>query len=322
MGDAETLASVNALSSQVRPRDPPAAVAEGARIADRYRVVALLGRGGYGEVYRVADELDGGRPLALKLYRVGAAPPEALDALRGEFSLLASLHHPHRARVHDFGQVGELAFFTQELVEGVPAHHAGLDLGSERLVRLVAQLARALDYLHGRDLLHGDIKPSNVLIDVEREHLTLLDFGIARSFGRVGEQVAGTFGYLAPELLLGGSVDGRADLYAVGALLYRLASGRVPFHGTPSEIVTAQLEGPPPPLPASMPPALARIVERLLALDPAARFASAAELVQELSRATGVVISGDVSLTSFVLGARSVGLDPERARLVELLEAR
>lgn len=319
----DTIATVISPDSRelVLPAPAELSLDPGARVGERYVITELLGRGGFGEVYRVLDEAEARRPLALKLHRFKGRSPEALEALRGEFSLLASLRHPHLAVVHDFGQIGdEVAFFTQDLVAGVPLHRAGLPLTSERTIRLVGQLARALDYLHSRGVLHGDVKPSNVLVDLARDHVTLLDFGIARAFGTPERgRVAGTFGYLAPEVFGGESLDGRVDLYALGVTLYRLAVGHPPFRGAPTEIVRAQLVEGAPPLPeGALPPPLTRLVERLLCVDPAGRPASAAELLAELAEASGVSLPHDTSdsLASFVLSARAIGLDAPRDALV------
>ena len=305
------------------PTLEPIQLAAGERIADRYLVEQLLGRGGFGEVYSVLDETSSGRRVALKLQRLWGVEDVVLDSLRAEFALLASLHHPHLARVYDFGWVGnQVAFFTQDLVRGVTLDRLQMDLRSRRAVELLAQLGRALAYLHSHGVLHRDIKPSNVLVDESRDHLVLLDFGIARAFDALeGPRMAGTSGYLAPEAFLGGTLDGRTDLYALGATLYRLAVGRKPFVGSMSEIMRQQVTGPEPQVPPGvLPPELAGIVERLLRREPADRYASAVEFLAALSAATGIALPAetDETLASYVLSAPAVGTEAEQARLLEL----
>ena len=299
----------------------PPRLSEGEHIAGRYRVRALLGTGGYGEVYRVFDDVDG-RDRALKLHRLGAHHELARESLKGEFTLLASLAHPNLATVHDFGWVGsEVAFFTQDLVPGLRLDRAGLALGSARTLAVLAQLCRALDYLHSRGILHRDVKPSNILVDPQSQHVTLLDFGVAQAFRTEDGTIAGTFGYVAPEAITGGVLDGRADLYAVGVILFQLATGRRPFAGSVTQIVHDQLLDSPPRIdPRVHGQPLADLVARLLDKDPGKRPASAGELLVALRSATGGDVELDTpdTLSSYVLSARCVGRDAE----IELLSSR
>lgn len=287
----------------------------GERIANRYIVEDLLGRGAFGEVYRVRDTQTG-RERALKLQRASQQTEEA--ALTAEFALLASLSHPNLAAVHDFGWVGDdVSFFTQDLVVGTRPDRTEIALGSERGVRLVAQLCRALDYLHARGVLHRDVKASNVLVDLSRDHVTLLDFGVARPFTELHEgMTAGTIAYIAPEAIQGVALDGRADLYSLGVLLYLLATGTRPFRGTPTEVCGQHLHQPPPPM-TDVPPPLASVIERLLAKSPADRPANGAEVIDLLARATNVALEAETEETraSYVLSARLVG----RERSLETL---
>lgn len=289
---------------------------EGERIAGRYRVVSLLGRGGFGEVYGVVDQQAGDAPRALKLYRLGDARSRALQALKGEFELLGTLSHPNLARVHDFGYVGEsVAYFTQDLVPSATRFHHAVQAGKLRhpkTLDLLMQLCRALDYLHDRAILHGDIKPSNVLVDAETNELTLLDFGIARAFGpSEGSNIIGTYAYLAPEIVAGRPFDARADLYALGVILYRIVAGRLPFERKGVEVLRQQIEQDVPPLPESVPEETRALIERLLAKSPDDRFASAAELLEVLGRTYGVDVASrsKAALISYVRAPRLLGCD-------------
>lgn len=299
----------------------PALLAPGAWVAGRYRVGALLGRGGHGEVYRVADRRRDDLEVALKLHRRRALSRGALESLRAEFALLASLSHPNLAAVHDFAYVeGEYAFFTQTLIGGVPLSRTRLDPLEPRGVRLLAQLCRALDYLHARGIVHGDVKPGNVLVDVERERLTLLDFGVARALGgSTRDQIVGSPPYMAPELVTGGVADARTDLYAVGITLYQLVSGRVPFRGTSTEIMMAHCDRELPSLPGSVPIPLQALIARLTSKDPEDRPATASELLTDLSRIARVSVAVDTNetLASHVLSARFVGRERELRWLTE-----
>lgn len=322
--DADAETRIDSRPSTSTVADAPPALVElerGELIAARYVVDALLGRGGFGEVYRVHDLRRSRAPVALKLHRLRASRELPTVSLAGEFALLASLVHPHLAKVYDFGHVGDdAAFFTQSIVKGVPIDRSGLRLEGEQSLALIAQLCRALDYLHARGILHRDIKPSNVLVDVAGGRLTLLDFGVARAFGPVREQVlVGTFAYLAPEAITGSAVDARVDLYALGVMLYKLLAGYVPFRGTPTDVLAGHLQQPAPPLPeGAASPALSDVVMRLLQKEPGDRPASALEALELIARAAGVTmeLQTSESLAGFVLSPRLVGRANERARLV------
>jgi tetratricopeptide (TPR) repeat protein len=305
------------------PTDDERVFADGDRVVGRYRVEALLGQGGFGQVYQVADELGDGRPLALKLARLHDAGSRALGSLKSEFALLASLEHPNLAQVLDFGHVAaHTAYFTQCLAPGVPLSRTGLRPDDPAAVAIWTQLCRALEYLHGKGILHRDIKPSNILVDVAAGHLTLLDFGVSRALGAGDDRLlAGTFSYMPPEAISGAPLDARSDLYSLGVTLYRQLVGRVPFEGTHSQILSAHVAAVPdlPPL-STQNQGVAAVVHRLLAKDPGARFATAAEVAKALARANGVELEAEASesLASYVLSARFVGHDALVERLLAL----
>ncbi len=297
--------------------------ADGDRIVGRYRVEGLLGQGGMGQVYQVVDEHADGRTLALKLAHLSAGGSRAIEILKGEFALLASLVHPNLAEVRDFGHVrSDVAYFTQRLVSGVPLSQTGLRPDDPDAVPIWAQLCRALEYLHGKGILHRDIKPSNILVDLDARHLTLLDFGVSRVLGsREDRLLVGTFAYMPPEAIAGGPVDARSDLYSLGITLYRQLTGRVPFEGTHSQVLAAHM-GQAPALPRGETgkPEVAAVVERLLDKEPGARYASAAEVAHALARANGVALDAEpaASLAGYVLSGRFVGHEALHARLLEL----
>src|SRR5262245_44818203 len=226
-------------SSMVRRREEHMSVSADPRIGSDflgYRIEALLGRGGMSVVYRARHTaLD--RNVALKLL----APELAEDArfrerfLR-ESKLAASLDHPSIVPVYDAGEVEGQLYIAMRYVEGSDLGQLLREEGAlepRRALLLVGQLADALDFAHGRGLVHRDVKPSNALLDL-REHAYLADFGLTktasdRSAAAVTGRIVGTVDYAAPEQIEGRPVDGRADVYSIGCLLYECLVGVVPF---------------------------------------------------------------------------------------------
>ena len=201
-----------------------------------YRIESLVGRGGMGVVYRAYD-VRLKRSVALKL-----VAPELSEDVRfrerflTESELAASLEHPNVVPIHDAGEVERQLFIAMRHVEGTDLKSLLREEGvlePKRALALLAQVADALDAAHKRGLVHRDVKPSNVLLD-SQEHVYLADFGLSRRLkdegipGGEGFSL-GTPAYVAPEQIDGGEVDGRADLYSLGCLLYECLTGEAPF---------------------------------------------------------------------------------------------
>jgi YVTN family beta-propeller protein len=255
-----------------------------------YRIEAVAGQGGMGVVYK-AIQLDLQRPVALKLI----APSLLSDAnfrerFKREAQLAASIDHPNVIPVHEAGEIDGSLFLAMRYVEGTDLA-ALIDRDSalepRRAVRIAAQAAAALDAAHRRGLVHRDVKPANVLIDGDDEHVYLTDFGLTKHategapLTKTGMFV-GTLDYCAPEQIRGERSDHRADVYALGCLLFHSLTGRPPFERD-SEVAKmyAHLNDAPP-APSDVAPAVPRaldaVVASAMAKDPAGRFASAGEL--------------------------------------------
>ena len=259
-----------------------------------YRLEALVGRGGMSAVYR-AEDLRLGRGVALKFM----APELAEDArfrerFLAESRLAASIDHAGIVPIFEAGEVDGLLYIAMRYVAGADLRallQRDAPLAADRAVALVAQLAGALDAAHAHGLVHRDVKPSNALVAVESgvEHVYLADFGLTKhTTSRGGPtatgQMVGTVDYVAPEQIRGGEVDGRADLYALGCVLFECLTGEVPFPGG-SEVATiyAHLEEEPPrpsARRAGVPAALDAVVIRAMAKDPGRRWQSGAELAR------------------------------------------
>lgn len=251
-------------------------------VAGRYRATELLGRGGMGEVWRAADELLG-RPVALKLLLTAGDDPTAAERFRREARTAARLNHPHVVAVYDAGTHDGRGFLVMELVDGHSlsqelAAHTVLD--PDRIAEIAAQAAAGLAAAHRMGVVHRDVKPGNLLLTADGS-LKIGDFGIASfvddpsaALTATG-QVLGTSAYLAPERALGRPAEPASDVYALGCVLYELATGRPPFSADSTMGVVYQHVDalPPPPvrLRPALPGTLSDYLLQMLAKDPRVR---------------------------------------------------
>ena len=267
----------------------------------RYRDLTLLGAGGMGAVYRAYDpSLD--RTVALKLVLVqpghSGHNPDYLIRFEREAKAIARLSHPHIVQVYDFGRdEADNPYFVMELVKGKALSTVSKERGPlppAEALELIRQAAIGLQAAHDVGIVHRDVKPHNMLVD-ERGQVKLVDFGVARVAGGVSEgmtatnEALGTLHYMAPEVLSGKSVDARADVYAMGAILYECLAGRPPHVGATSEAtLLAIAEGRAADLGALGGRAssrVAKLIGRALAPRPEDRFASADAMAEALRRA-------------------------------------
>ena len=277
---------VDSQQTRILPDEVRIAVpAPGTILRERYRLDSELGRGGMGTVYRATD-LELQREVAVKVLSATAHNSDARERLIREARAAAALNHPHIVTIHDVGEVSGFPFLVMELVSG-PRLSQARPGDIARVVAIAIQICDALEHAHNNKIVHRDLKPDNVLLSgaSDTSNVKLADLGLAlpayaARISRAGV-IVGTAAYMAPEQALGQTIDGRADLYALGVLLYELTTGRVPFHGDdPLTIVSQHVHAPVVPprvLRSDIPPALETIIVRLLAKDPAQRFSSAAE---------------------------------------------
>ena len=265
-----------------------------------YEVRTWIGRGGMGEVY-LARDTRLGRPVALKVLPERFALDERFrERLLRESRLAASLDHPNVVPVYDAGEADGRLFIAMRYVDGVNLKALLRDaapLAPERVIDIVGQLAEALDAAHQRGLVHRDVKPGNVLLDQQgdRDHAYLADFGLTHSPAATGPtdgQLMGTVDYVAPEQIRGDVVDGRADQYALGCLLFECLTGSLPFRDR-SEVaaIFAHLEEPAPVASErheALPPAVDAVLARAMAKAPEQRFDSCRELVAATRDALGL----------------------------------
>jgi ABC-type oligopeptide transport system substrate-binding subunit len=256
---------------------------------ERYRLEAELGRGGMAVVYRAHDTLLK-RDVAVKVVSEAAVlGSEGRARLVHEAESTAQLNHPNIVSVYDAGEVDGSPFIVMELVEGVSLHERRPE-ALEDIVAIARQVCAALEYAHAHDVVHRDLKPENVLLAPDGT-AKLTDFGLARSVAsRLTSDgtIIGTVFYLAPELALGQDFDGRADLYALGVMLYELTTGRLPFAADdPVAVISQHLHAPvvaPRAKNPQIPPTLDALIVRLLSKSPDDRPASASEVLEILDR--------------------------------------
>ena len=265
-------------------------------VGDRYQIVGLVGVGGMGRVYRVHDRLLD-EHVALKLLRSDVVDtPGAVERFRQEVKLARRVTHHNVARVFDLGEHAGQAFLTMELIDGRPLSHlvaehpTGIPL--PRLAGIARQLTTALGAAHAVGVIHRDLKPDNILLGPE-ERVVVTDFGIARALTAPGGSTSATLGtgvgtpaYMAPEQVdASAPADARADIYALGAILYELATGARAWPGDGALAVAAARLMQPPPDPRlrrGLPDALAELILVCLARRTEQRYGSAGEVAAQL----------------------------------------
>ncbi|MEV4351608.1 serine/threonine-protein kinase [Actinoplanes sp. NPDC049596] len=264
----------------------------GTLLSERYELTERIAAGGMGEVWRGTD-LMLHRAIAVKVVLPGLmADPEFLTRFRSEARMMAALRHPGIVQVYDYGENatvggGRMDYMVMEFIEGTPLakqiQQAGR-LSPAETMRIVAQVADALQVAHDAGIVHRDVKPANLLVRPNGA-LVLVDFGVARSTQVTGitstNVVLGSANYMAPEQAEGHPVSGLTDVYALGAVAYCCLTGRPPYVGeNPLQVLAQLVYGELPPLPPDVPPAVAALVTRALAKNPQHRFPSAAAMAQ------------------------------------------
>ena len=259
----------------------------GTTLADRYRIVSPLGKGGMGEVYR-ADDLKLGQTVALKfLPRSLARTEQALDRFTREVSLARQVSHPNVCRVFDIGEADGRTFLTMEYVDGEDLASLLRRIGrlpADKGLEIARQLCAGLAAAHEHGVVHRDLKPANVMLD-GRGRMRITDFGLAGFSGEDGGR-SGTPAYMAPEQLSGGEVTPKSDIYSLGLMLYEIFTGKRAFEATTYADMMRRREQSAPTHPShivkDIDPLVERVILRCLEKDPAKRPASALQLAAAL----------------------------------------
>ena len=287
------------------------------QIVNGYLIQEEIGRGGMGVVFK-AQQLSVDRPVAIKFLNAQKADDKkSVARFLREARASGKLAHPNVVTVYDAGQSEGMYYIVMELVEGPSARSRIRDAGpfsEEETLAIGAQIAEALRFAHSRGVLHRDVKPDNFLID-GRGHVRLADLGLARFVtGSNSTELTqdgttlGTPAYMSPEQCKASGVDARSDLYSLGASMYTMAAGKAPFEGPgPGAVIARVLSEPPAPIRQVNPrlsPPFAQLIEKMMAKDPAQRFATAEDALRAIEKCKtasrdflqkGQRISADVS---------------------------
>lgn len=259
---------------------------------DHFLLLDLLGTGGMGGVYLARDEVLG-RSVAIKVMLQSVNENrEFVERFRREAQAAARLNHPSIAQIYEFGEAKNQPYIVMELVAGKSFDSlisSGTRLEQSLVLQIGMEIAEGLQAANEIGLVHGDIKPENILLD-EKMHAKLVDFGIATFADQAAaDGIWGTPHYIPPEKIRRQKTDASSDIYSLGATLYHALAGRPPFDGeTPVEVVKARLEHPPRPLRESredLDPHVESIVERMLQAQPARRYPTYASLISDMRKA-------------------------------------
>ena len=311
-------------------------LASGARLGP-FEVLETLGSGGMGEVYRARDSRLG-RIVAVKVLRPDvAADPDRIERFEREARAASALNHPNIVTIHDVGGEGGTSYIAMEWVDGLPLRDLVVRAKPQAIPTVVsigAQIAEGLGVAHAAGIVHRDLKPDNVMVTADGR-VKILDFGLAKlvaasdeamsqlateSGGTAPGVLLGTVGYMSPEQATGRAVDHRSDQFALGVILYELATGVRAFkRESAAQTLTAIIEDEPEPLEVrnpQVPPQLSHVIARCLSKKPADRYESTRDLAHDLR---ALVREGSTSRVAAVQARRSIGIAAAVGATVVLL---
>ncbi|AKU98082.1 Serine/threonine protein kinase PrkC, regulator of stationary phase [Labilithrix luteola] len=289
-------------------------------IADRFKIVQLIARGGMGKVY-AAEQAPLGRICAVKVLNpnyTGDADPEFHRRFFREASITSKITHPNSVTIFDYGKTDDdIYYMAMEFLEGQTLHQALREvrvMPEDRVGRIAVQICRALREAHLLEVIHRDLKPANIFLTKhgdDEDFVKVLDFGLVKQLSeRPEEQLTqtglfmGSPKYMAPEQIQGGHVDARTDVYSLGIMMYEMLTGKVPFErATSVNILMAHVGEAPPPMREVNPhlvcsPAFEELVMRCIAKDPNQRLHSMEDVLQNIRRVHGVAMTGQLSAVS------------------------
>jgi serine/threonine protein kinase len=291
----------------------------------RYELRRVLGQGAMGVVYEGHDPALGRRVAIKTILQTHTADFENDFSKRfiREAKAAARLNHPNIVQVYDFGVENDIAYLVMEYIQGRELRSLfekdeQFEIGEA--VRIMRELLEALDFAHEAGVIHRDVKPANVMIDAQNR-VKLADFGVARiqdGTEYTHGTMVGTPAYMSPEQITGGRIDRRTDIFSAGSILYQFLTGDRPFRGGGAYTLATKIVQDDPPLPseisATASPVFDEVVEKALAKDVSARYSTAREFADALSRGLERVVRGDVVANAESPGATALDRPPGGSR--------
>lgn len=296
--EPDDLNTVDVLSGPTKPRAEASGAALPFRDWNRYQILALLGTGGMGSVYKARD-LRLNRYVAVKFLRFGQL--DAIDAkqrrrFEREAQAQARIEHPHICKIYEVGEVEGAPYLAMQLIEGTPLSECHNSMSREQKLQIILKVTEALHAAHMEGVIHRDIKPGNIMVERKADGTLwpyLMDFGLARDLDAEGNSttagIEGTPAFMAPEQARGNNrlLDRRTDVYSLGATLYALLARRPPFLGAPTDVLVDVANTDPPTLrrlDSTITKDLETLVHKCMEKDPQRRYDSAREVALDLSR--------------------------------------
>ena len=272
-----------------------------AAVGDRYHVERTVGEGRLATVY-LARDLKHGRDVAIKVLKTNIGHTVGVERFRREMDIAAALSHSNIVSIIDSGDANGALFYVMPKLAGQTLRHELAAWGQIRVdeaIRLVAEIAGALDYAHERGVLHRDIKPENVMLEDGRA--LVIDFGVGNAIGSaMADTVFGIPAYMSPEQIAGEPIDSRSDVYSLACLLYEMLVGEPPFVGPPTQVMTSKrfMQTPPSVMAVrdGVPRSVGRALQSALARSPADRPASTGAFVKALNEPEGVPTPANATL--------------------------
>lgn len=249
-----------------------------------YRVIKLLGRGATSNVYLVSKD---NKYFAAKVFQ--HKDPELIERFKREIEILKQIKHVNIIQIFDYGESNGTPYLILEYLEGKTFDEVYPNLTILQKIDVIIEVSNALNYLHNKGIIHRDIKPENILVDKDLKKVKLTDMGISkivywRPITHDG-QILGTPAYMAPELFEGVTSDPRIDIYSLGIMMYEIFTHRLPFDGTPSEIIIKHIKETPT-LPTllnpDIPTQLEKIIMKCIEKNPERRYKSVSKIIEDL----------------------------------------
>ena len=283
---------------------------------NRYTIINKIGQGGIGEIYQAHDRIDN-KTIAIKTINTRYQTTDELKLrFKKEFSLMSKFKHPNTVEVYEYGLTDDCKpFITMEYIKGKNLSQID-NLSIQQIIDMLIQISLALSYIHSRSYIHRDLKPQNI-IHQEKNSIKLLDYGLMNQIGTSDNgSISGTVNYMAPEVITGGLIDQRTDLYSLGIIAYELLTGKPVFSGETKKVIYNQLHTQLPPLRESAPGTpsyIDKIIMRLTRKEKNARYRDTTDLLKDLKNyaSHSGMIGSSTGLKAYLYSSDLIGREQE-----------